>query len=219
MTAPQPRMLDLSIFTSLDDALEQIHVGDRYIEIAAPILEPFEGRPFGMTYVFFSSMLTRITALHEAIEREARRENPHSVFPLLRAFAETVVVLIYVNDHPEYIGAISDRPDERTKNAPKRKSIQAQISHASKQAPGMKAVYADLSEMTHFGSAALWSPFTAVPREESGAGFEWSSAARWKHPEDALIACALTLELAEAASAFLQRFGVQHLGAPALSEP
>ena len=82
--------------------------------------------------------------------------NPYAVFPLIRAFAEAVVLVFYVNDHPQYVRTLIVPERELPKGGPKRKTIKALISYASEHAPGMEAVYRELSEATHFGSTAMW---------------------------------------------------------------
>jgi hypothetical protein len=81
-------------------------------------------------------MITRSEGLHSATAREIREGNPHAVFPLIRALAENVVLMIYVNDHPRYISLLTARPSELPKDGPKRKSIQSLINYATKHASG-----------------------------------------------------------------------------------
>jgi hypothetical protein len=49
--------------------------------------------------LFFFSMVSRCNSLHAAITREVNAQNPHAVFPLIRAYAEATALLIYVYDH------------------------------------------------------------------------------------------------------------------------
>jgi len=209
-----PKKLDLSQFASLEDAVEKAKPGDLYVDVGSLLLGR-DGMALNYRVLFFFAMISRAEGLHQAIAREIEQKNPHAVFPLLRAFAESVTLLIYVIDHPDYIQLLVDRPSELPKDGPKRKSIQALISYASSHATGMKGVYADLSEATHFGSLAMWTSLK-VEDEEPAPGsigtFSWSSAPQWKSDEQALIASAMTLELAEAMSAFLRRFAVRYLG-------
>ncbi|HEY8775029.1 MAG TPA: hypothetical protein VIM33_00970 [Gaiellaceae bacterium] len=147
-------MLDLSQFASCDDAFEKVEPGDRYLKIAMLQMPvgPDERMPITLTSMFWTSMINRSEGLHQAISREIRQGNPHAVYPLIRALAESVVLVIYVMDHPEYVPVLTTRPKELPSGSPKRKSPQALISYASSHAPGMKEVYAELSEATHFGA-------------------------------------------------------------------
>jgi hypothetical protein len=164
-----------------------------------------------MPILFWFSMITRAQSLHEAIVREIRAQNPHAAFPLIRAFAESVVLVIYVLDDPKYVDLLTSRPSELPKNGPKRKSIQALIQYASKHAPGMKAVYAELSEATHFGAVAMWASQTIEGEDADGYRSSWSSAPRWRNDEQAMLACAQVLELAEAMEYYMRRFAERHV--------
>lgn len=202
-------LLDLSQFASLDDALAKVEPGDRYLRIGELLLPASGGMPMTLTNLFWFSMLTRSGGLHGAIAREIRHGNPHGVFPLIRAFAEAVVLVIYVHDHPSYVQVIVARASELPKGGPKRKSIQALISYASKHAPGMKEVYADLSEAAHFGAIAMWASHSID--DESGRRTSWTSYPRWRSDDQALIACAQTLELADAMEFFLREYCRRHV--------
>ena len=214
MPKKAPKMLDLSQFESIADAAEKVEPGDRYTSIGSLLLGR-DGLGLTPAVLFFFAMLARAEGLHQAIAREIEAENPHAVFPLVRAFAESVTLLVYVIDHPNYIPLVMDRARDLPKGGPKRKSIQALIAHATPHASGLKDVYADLSEATHFGSLAMWTSMTVDdedPPEGSIATFSWSSRPQWKSDKQGLIACAMTLELAEGMDAYLRRFAVRHLG-------
>ena len=209
---PVVKMLDFGQFASLEDAMDKAEPGDRYLNVGSVLLPQAEAGPIPTTLLtfFWMSMLTRSQGLHGAIAREIRHENAHAVFPLLRAFAEAVALVMYVSEHPNYVQALTQRPSE--KGAPKRKSVQALISHAAKNAPGLKHVYADLSEAAHFGAVAMWASIR--PEDDDGeAGFSWSSHPRWRD-DQAYIACAQVIELAEAMDQLLRRFAVWHLSVP-----
>lgn len=209
LSTPPPRRLDLGQFDSVEDALSKIEPGDRYLEvgkIAMRYCKDGEGLPLTLPVLFWFSMITRSQGLHDAIVREIAQGNPHAVFPLIRAFAESVVLAHYVSDHPEYVKALIDHPRNSGKDGPRRKTIQALIAYAKDHAPGMKDVYAELSEATHFGSTAMWASVTP----EEGEHFTWASSPRWRSDEQALIACAQTLELAGMAPGWwtLERLGL-----------
>lgn len=192
--------------------MAKVESGDRYLEIGKVLL-PLGGggMPMTLTTLFWFSMITRSEGLHGAVAREIREGNPHAVFPLIRAFAEAVVLVIYVNDRPKYIDVLTSRPSELSKGGPKRTSIQALINYASKHAPGMKDVYAELSEATHFGAIAMWASHIIEDEDESGFRTTWTSYPRWRTEEQALIACAQTLELANAMEFFLRQFCERHV--------
>ena len=170
-----------------------------------------EGLPLTLPTLFWFSMITRSEGLHRAIAREAREGNAHAVFPLIRALAESVVLVHYVLDKPAYVQVLIQRASELPRDGPKRKSIQALINYASKHAPGLKAVYAELSEATHFGAIAMWASHNITGEDESGYSTSWASAPEWKSDKEALIACAQTLELADAMEALLRQFAHRHV--------
>ncbi len=116
--------------------------------------------------MFWFSTVARGQALHSAIAREVGGQNPHAVFRLIRALTEAVIVMAYTIDHPAYVDVINIAARELPKNGPKRKSIQALINSASKQAPGLKHVYSELSEARHVGSIALWASHRIISKDE-----------------------------------------------------
>ncbi len=205
----QERLLNLRQFSSVEDAMAKVEPGDRYRSIAND-LRLAEGDDLTVVLMFFLTVISRCDGLHSAIAREIRRSNAHGVFPMIRALAETVMMLIYVNDHIQYINVLTVRASELPQDGPKRKSIQALIAYASKEAPGLKHVYAELSEITHFGSAAMWAAHTVRTDEQSRSTWSWTSAPRWRNNQ-AEIACAQTLELADAAGHYLREFAGRHL--------
>lgn len=212
-------MVDLEQFASLEDALAKADVGRRYVEVGK-VLIPMADRQLTLPLFFFLSMITRSEGLQGAIVREIRHGNPHAVVPLIRAFAEATAMVAYVHDYPGYIDLISRPASDLPNNGPKRKSIQALLAHASKHAPGMKIVYAGLSEGTHFGATAMWAAHTIESEEENAVNTSWASTPRWRTEHDALVACALTIELAEGMDALLRRFAAHHLlSAPPDDEP
>ena len=215
---PEPKKLDLAQFASLEDAFARVEPGQRYVDVGSVLLPFGDGMPMTMPVVFWFSMISRAQGLHEAIAREIRAGNPHAVFPLIRAFAEAVVLVIYVLDHPKYIDLLTERAGDLPKDGPKRKSMQSLIQYASKHATGMKDVYAELSEATHFGAIAMWASHSIEGDDESGLHTSWSSHPRWRSDEQAMIACAQALELADGMEYFLREFAVRHV-LPLLQAP
>jgi hypothetical protein len=120
-------------------------------------------------------------------------------------------MMIYVHDHPQYIERLTSRERDRPQGSPHRKSIQALINYASKQAPGLKDLYADLSEATHVGSVAMWVSHRIEDADEDTLKTSWSSEPHWRDEEQALVACAHTLELADVMETLLHNFAGKHL--------
>jgi hypothetical protein len=128
-------------------------------------------------------------------------------------------MVVYTHDHPKYIEVLSVRAKELPRGGPQRKSIKALINYASKHAPGLKDVYAELSEVTHVGSIALWASHRVEGKDEAFLHTSWSSAPRWRNDEQALVACAQTLELAEAMVTYLHNFAGRYLLPLATNRP
>lgn len=208
---PEPKKLDLTQFASLEDAFAKVEPGERYVDVGALLLPAGDSLPMTMPVLFWFSVISRAQGLHGAIAREIRAGNPHAVFPLIRAFAEAVVLVIYVVDHPRYVDLLTERASDLPKAGPKRKSMQSLIQYASKHATGMKDVYGELSEATHFGAIAMWASHSIEGDDESGLHTSWSSHPRWRNDEQAMIACAQTLELAEGMEHFLRQFAANHV--------
>ncbi len=197
--------LDLAQFESLEQAIEKAdRIAARYADVGELGMQ---NRNLTLLTVFFMSALARAQGLHGAIVREIRQSNPHAVFALMRSYAETTAMVGCVKDHPDYARVIQAHPTELPKGKG-RKSMQAIINHAKTRFSGFKEVYADLSEIAHFGSAAS---FASMAPTNEGAGWRWSSKPFWRDEETALIACAQVLELAQATQRLLFEYASLHL--------
>jgi hypothetical protein len=192
-------MLDLDQFKDLNDALDQLSNSRVYDDV----IEAAFARPcvYTVLTMFAFSACTRFRALHEGVVREVAASNPHTVFPLNRAFAETILVVAYAHDNPDYVDRIMLRRDEQPPEL-KRPTIEKMMNHIAPEAPGFARVYAELCEITHFGSIALWQPheFTEDNR------VEWRSEPRWSNERQPLVACAQLKEMSEAATTYLHNF-------------
>jgi len=204
MATDDGHLLDLDQFEDLDDALAQLKDSRAYEEVLREALDP--SAQFGLLTLFAMSACTRFRGLHEAVVREVEATNPHAVFPLNRAFAETVLTVAYAHDHPDYVERILERRGEQPKEL-KRLPIRKLIDHIAPDAPGFNQVYDELCEITHFGSVALWQPHSITGERT----LQWGSAPRWSNDREALIACAQLKEMSAAAVAYLHYFTQRHL--------
>jgi hypothetical protein len=201
--------LNLAQFASLEDAIAKVAAAIAYDEIAAHFLSGENIEATALPVVFFSSMINRCNSLHTAIVREMEAETPHAVFPLIRTYAEGAALMIYVYDHVNYIESLLDRPWERDPNAPARLTVGRLVAYAVKHAaPGFKQVYDELSDFTHFGSTAMWSPFVLAT---DGGSYSWTSRPRWRNDEQAMTAAAMTLEVADALHTLFGNFGRKYV--------
>jgi hypothetical protein len=145
--------------------------------------------------MFVMSVGVRARGLYEAIVREIDNDNPYAVFPLMRQFAETVAVAFYVGDHPKYVEALKDAERDKPPGAPRTKTPQALVSYMERNhAEQFGLVDDELSDVTHFGSLALW----IAHRVDGDHHTSWSSAPDWKEQKQLYIACVQLLELREA---------------------
>jgi hypothetical protein len=155
----------------------------------------------------FVSFINRASSLHAGIVSAVRDENPHAAFTLLRAYLELVVLVLYIDANPEYLDALERPMSEQPRGARKRFSEIFEV--AAKEMAGVRQVYATLSEMAHFGSTAMWMPFTIDEEEERMLSF--STAPHWKKPDDARIALAMLRESDEAIVEVLRRYLANHI--------
>jgi hypothetical protein len=80
--------VDLTQFRSVRDATEKVVAAGDYADVAKHFLSTKGIDPTALPVLFFSSMINRCNGLHTAIAREMQAQNPHAVFPLIRAYAE-----------------------------------------------------------------------------------------------------------------------------------
>jgi hypothetical protein len=127
--------------------------------------------------------------------------------------AETVAVVRYVADKPSYIRALL-RPEKEWKpGEPKRKNIQALIDYMDKHySMQFKPVYAELSELCHFGSTAVWQSHVIVSDEERKAVSR--SRPAWRSRRTLYVACAQALELGGAMAESLVALAATVKGEP-----
>lgn len=199
----EPRMLDLQQFDSPEGAKAAVQLHHVFDGEAHAVLSRAPG--LTLLVMFVMSAVVRARGLYEAIAREVVNDNPHAVFPLLRQFAETVAMAFYVADNPSYVDVLTQRERDKPAGSPRRKSIQTLVGHVEKHyAPQFGRVYAELSEIAHFGTVALW---TAHRIEDGDGATSWASVPRWRDEGQLYVACAQLLELREAMSDALRRLG------------
>lgn len=200
MTSDQEMIpLDLGQFTSPDHAVAAVARERGFDDVVKPVLTEAISGTEGPTMLlaFCQSAITRANGLYEGIVREIRASNHPAVFVLMRQLAETVAVVRYVSDKPNYVTALLRPVKERRPGEPKRKSIQSLIDHMDKQySTQFKGVYAELSELCHFGSKAVWQSHVIVNDQEHKA--VWRSRPAWRSQSTLYVACAQLLELGEA---------------------
>lgn len=200
MASDQDRiLLDLSQFRTPEQAMAAIVRERGFDDVVKPALTKAINGMEGPTMLlaFCQSAITRANGLYEGIVREIRVSNHPAVFVLMRQLAETVAVARYVADTPSFVTALL-RPEKEWKpGEPRRKNIQSLISYMDKNySTQFKAVYAELSELCHFGSTAVWQSHVIVNDDERKS--VWSSQPAWRSQRTLYVACAQLLELGDA---------------------
>ncbi len=189
---PEAAQVDLTRFKSVEDAVGQANpLLDEFKALAKKISLANDGN---ITYLsmFLLSAISRATGLHLAAVHAIETSNPHAAIPLIRSYADVVVTALYVRDHPRYVDAITSRRRDAKK---KRRSIGALVTAVTPYAPGIKIVYDELSEGTHFGAVAMWASWT--PGE--GGKVTYTTYPTWRDPvKNPLVITAWLIELGDA---------------------
>jgi hypothetical protein len=70
------------------------------------------------------------------------------------------------------------------------------IAAVRRHAPGFQAVWDELSDMTHFGSRAIWHSWRLNEDDPAKAGrVSYTTYPQWRKATDPLLACAWLIEL------------------------
>lgn len=155
----------------------------------------------------FMSFVNRAQSLHQGIVGAVETHNPHVAFTLLRAYLELVVLVYYLGDFPDYLDALERPMSEIPKNT--RKRFAELFDHAGRDMKGVARVYEVLNEMAHFGSTALWAPFTITDEKERKLSY--GTPPHWKDPKHARVALAMLQEADENFTVVLGRYADRHL--------
>ena len=200
--------LDISRYLSKDDGLRAVdEVGDSLAEVGRMIVSTTaEGVTF--LHAFAISASVRATGLHRAIRSAIADNNPHAVFPLLRSYVETAMVICYLTDRPSEVRSFLGLPESDPASR-LRPSSQKLIDHAARRYSGIKALWAELSDLTHLGSPAVWMPW--VIEDEQQRLTTIASFPRWRRPQEALIACGEAVEIGDVVVQELNRLREAHL--------
>jgi hypothetical protein len=200
--------LDLSRVPTVEQGLAD--AAERYQGFSKLAIESFgpdEDKALFREHLGFTSFINRACSLHAGIVDAVKAANPHAAFTLLRAYLELVVTVYYLDAHPEYMRALERPMSELPKNT--RKRFSELFDFAAREFVGVGKVYQVLNEMAHFGSTALWQPFTVGGENERTLAF--STAPHWRKPDDARTALAMLQESDEALAETLRRYAAHHV--------
>ena len=206
MTLNEPILLNLELFSTREEwiryARGSLVEGCR--EVATKYL--LKGKPFTTAHMLFQAFISRARGLHAGSLREIEFDNPHGVFPLNRAFLELTGTLLYCLKKPHYIDVLMQSGSEKARG---RKSFEAILYATKEEAPGMKHIYKDLSEYSHFRELAIYNVQT--PRDEDSGRISWTDEPHWRSDNDFKVACSQVAELQEAFVLILEEFGQKYL--------
>jgi hypothetical protein len=202
-TSPPPQQVDLSQFASVEDAIEKARASFAgFVPLAKRIIAVDLGG-LQLPAIFMLSALARATGLYLGVVDAVKAENPHVAFPLLRSYSDVVMVVLYVRIRPAYLVTVMKGPRNLPPGAPGRKGSQAMINAVGKSAPGFKAAWGELSDMTHFGSLAIWNSWQLKAGPTQLGTVNFATYPRWKKPSDPLLACGWLIELSGALGGIL----------------
>jgi hypothetical protein len=200
--------LDLSKVPTVEQGVADADVRYRgFIQLTKDAFGEGPDTPLFEAHFGFVSFVNRASSLHKGILSAVRDENPHSAFTLLRAYLELVVLVYYLDAHPDYIEALKRPMSELPRGTRKRFSELFEV--AGQEIAGVRATYEMLNEMAHFGSTALWTPFTV--ESESERTITFSTGAHWKGTDDARTVLVMLQEADEAVAETLRRYSAHHV--------
>ncbi len=152
-----------------------------------------------MFHLIFQGFVARAQGLHEASVAATRDGNPHAAFALLRSYAETAAAILFAKDKPDEVMKFLDQDGPGIK-------IGRITNHAKSRFPNFKEIYDQMSKFAHPAGLSILASSSAG--EENT--MHWSSAPRFKHVGNQLIAYAWAVELAEATKHLLFEFAEQY---------
>ena len=196
MTIPDDsRHVDTSQFASLSDALQSTHPRSTYNDLAS---ECFSNTPeeAEIPQLVLQSMLVRMNGLHQGIHRELSLDNPFGVWPLMRAFFELDVAMLYVSRYPRLITAFTVGLSAKKRRDIPLPSMQKILFEVRDEIEAGAEAYRELCDMAHTGSLATWSAFNVMRDDDDTLNLSWSSQPRFREGQ-ALIAAAQLKQLSE----------------------
>lgn len=206
MTNGEPIMLDLERYATREEWIQYAAGAcpDGYRKVASKFL--INGAPFTSAHFLFQAFVSRGRGLHEGSLREIVFDNPHGSLPLNRAFVELIGTLLYCLKHPFYIDVLMQNGPEKARG---RKSFEAILDAVKNEAPGMKHIYKNLSEYSHFRELAIYNVQT--PSDDGSSGTSWTDNPHWRSESHFRIACSQLAELHTAFLLILEDFGDKYL--------
>lgn len=201
--------LDLSRVPSVEVGLSD--AADRYkrfADFAIGAMKASDDHVLFESHIPLYSFVNRAVSLHAGIVSAVKETNPHSAFTLLRAYLELIILVRYLDLHPDYLEALKRSKADLPKGA--RKQMWELFADAATEMRGVRYTYDTLSEMAHFGSTAMWHPFT-IGDEPDDRVMSYGTAPHWKKPDDARIVLGMLEEADDAVMVVLERYRDHHV--------
>lgn len=178
---------------------------DRILEPAKAVLAATTD--VTMIHLIFQGFVARAQGLHEASVAATRDGNPHAAFALLRSYAETAAAILFAKDKPEEVMKFFDQDGPGIK-------IGRITNHARSRFGNFKEIYDQMSKFAHPAGLSILASSSAGEERT----LQWSSAPRFKHVENQLIAYGWAVELAEATRHLLFEFAEHYRLGPFQTE-
>jgi hypothetical protein len=146
--------------------------------------------------VVFSGLFARAQAFHEGVMGAIDNNNAQATFTLLKAYTENATAILYLAENPARLDSFWHKRPTKGKI-----STEQLIRHAKKRAPGLRKIYKQLKKYASPTAKSILASHTVS--DANSRSIVWRSAPSFKSESDAIIACAWTVELAEASAQFL----------------
>ena len=210
MTPDDSPYVDISQFASISDALELVHPHSTYNDLAA---EHFSNTPeeADIPQLVLQATLARMNGLHQGIHREMTQDNPFGVWPLMRAFFELEVAMLYVTRYPRLITAFTVGQSAKRRGDIPLPSMQKMLHEVRDEIPTGADAYRELCDLAHTGALATWSAFNVARDNDDILNLSWSSQPRFRDGQ-ALIAAAQLKQLSESTIHVFRELVQQVLG-------
>jgi hypothetical protein len=204
-----PQYVDITQFASLSDALDELHPHSIYNDLAPEYFSNSPNEP-GIPQLVLQAMLVRMNGLHQGIHRELVRDNPFGVWPLMRAFFELEIAMLYTSRHPRVITAFASRASGRQQSDITLPSMQRMLHNVRDEIPSGRLAYDQFCDLAHTGALATWSAFEVTNNDDGTLKLDWSSQPRFRQGQ-ALIAAAQLKQLSESTISIFRELASQML--------
>jgi hypothetical protein len=187
-------MVDATWFTTMEDATQRLAPGDAYDQLTRRFFTSNPSGEIRMNQLVLLALLVRMNGLHQGTLRELANDNPHAVWPLMRAYFELEVAMLYISRHPQYLMSLAEKPSGDNLGAPALPKMTTMLRAVKDVIPAGADAYRQLSDIAHPGVLATWSGHTVSLNDDGSLLLQWSPHPRFR-PEQLPIAAAQLEEL------------------------